>query len=73
MPRDLLIRPWTAEDDATLLDLCRRGKHPSAMAVRLRRTVAAVHTRKAVLMHQAANPAASDRTRGAERPERRSG
>lgn len=45
--RPLLSKPWTAEDDAKLLALLRRGKHVTVIAALLRRTPSAVRTRMA--------------------------
>lgn len=47
--RQPLIRAWTQEDDAKLLELLRQGKQPVVIAVRLRRSTSAVYARKAKL------------------------
>ncbi len=47
--RPLLTRPWSPEDDAKLLQLLRRGTPTTIIAARLRRTPAAVRTRKSIL------------------------
>jgi len=47
--RPLLSKPWSPEDDAVLLQLLRRGTPTTIIAARLRRTPAAVRTRKSIL------------------------
>jgi hypothetical protein len=45
--RPPLIRAWTAEDDAKLMELLRQGKQPVVIAARMRRSTHAIYTRKA--------------------------
>src|SRR6188768_1116030 len=45
MKRRPLIRPWTREDDATLLALHRQGRQLTSIAARLRRSTSAVNNR----------------------------
>ena len=44
-----LIRSWTQDDDAKLMELLRQGKQPVVIAARLRRSTSAIYTRKAKL------------------------
>jgi hypothetical protein len=44
--RPLISRPWTPEEELKLLEMLRHGKHPGVIAARLRRTPAAVRTRR---------------------------
>ena len=52
--RPPLIRAWTPEDDAVLLEMLHRGKPTASIAVRLRRSISAIYTRKAALQRGAA-------------------
>jgi len=47
--RRLLGRSWTAEEDASLLELYRQGKRPLQIAARLRRTMSSILSRKGKL------------------------
>ena len=49
MPRNLISRPWTEQDDAKLRALVEKGKSSSALAVLLRRSQGAIATRKSKL------------------------
>ena len=45
MPRPLISRRWTPEEDQKLAELLRKKKTPLAIAVALRRTLTSVKTR----------------------------
>ena len=47
--RSLLVRAWTREDDAVLLEMLRQEKSAGSIAVRLKRSISAIYTRKAAL------------------------
>ncbi len=47
--RSPLFRPWTPEEDAVLLEMLRQGKQAGGIAVRLKRSISAIHTRRAML------------------------
>ena len=49
MARQLIIRPWTPEDDAKLLELLGRETPVWAIARRLRRSIGAVRYRAKLL------------------------
>ena len=53
--RPLPSKPGSPEDDAKLLELLQRGSKPKLIAARLRQTLGAVRSRKAILPHSA-NP-----------------
>jgi hypothetical protein len=50
MPRQLLSRPWTEQDDAKLRALHHQGKQRRTIAVRLRRSSSAVTSRIRALL-----------------------
>jgi hypothetical protein len=50
MARRKLRSPWTAEEDALLLQLFNQGKSPTIVAGRLRRSVATINVRRRKLM-----------------------
>lgn len=52
MPRRLLARPWTPDDEKQLRELVEAGLKTSAIARKLRRPVGSVHTRKSRLQLQ---------------------
>ena len=44
-----LIRAWTPEEDAVILEMLHQGKQAGSIAVRLKRSISAIYTRKAML------------------------
>jgi hypothetical protein len=50
MTRRPLHRPWSVDDDATLLTMVRQGKSAGMISVRLRRTPKAVEARRKLLL-----------------------
>ncbi len=53
--RSPLFRPWIPEEDAVLLEMLRQGKQAGGIAVRLKRSISAIHTRRAMLQQGAAS------------------
>jgi len=51
--RPPLIRAWTPQDDAVLLEMLHQEKSTGTIAVRLRRSISAIYTRKAALQRGA--------------------
>jgi hypothetical protein len=49
MRRELLLRAWTPEEDARLMQLVAQGKSGRSIATSLRRSLSAVGSRKAHL------------------------
>ena len=49
MRRKLLLRPWTPEEDAPLMQMVAQGKAGRSIATSLRRSLSAVASRKAHL------------------------
>jgi hypothetical protein len=49
MQRALLLRPWTPAEDARLMQLASEGKPGRSIAMSLRRSLAAVSSRKRFL------------------------
>jgi len=45
MPRALIRRPWSSEDDAKLAALVERGHSNAVIAIKLRRSVLAIAVR----------------------------
>jgi hypothetical protein len=46
MRRELLLRPWTPEEDARLTQMVAQGKPGRSIATSLRRSLSAVASRK---------------------------
>lgn len=65
MPRQLITRPWTADDDAELRRLCEGGTSLAVRAMRLRRSARAVRYRERLLARCADNGA---REQGVDAP-----
>jgi len=54
--RPPLTRAWTPEEDAVLLEMLHQGNLLGGIAVRLKRSIKAVYTRKAMLERSAISP-----------------
>jgi hypothetical protein len=51
--RPPLIRHWTPEEDALLLDMLHKGKPLGSIAVKFKRSISAIYARKAMLQRGA--------------------
>ena len=54
MPRRLISRPWTDDEEALLLALHREGRSMPVMAARLRRRESAIRRRRAEILRRKA-------------------